>query len=123
MNYVPLFGRWATLLLVVAIAAGAAALSFSLDGKLRRAPIASPETPSRIAVSRNPWAAGDSASIVTSAPGQIIIVNPDGSPVGASTNIEGDYGPMSGASSDDFGWNGATSNGSAKPTLSAGRIE
>lgn len=123
MNYVPLFGRWATLLLVVAIAAGAAALSFSLDDKLRRAPVASPETASRVAVSKNPWAAGDSASAVTSAPGQIIIVNPDGSPAGASTDVEGDYGPMSGASSDDFGWNGATSNGSANPTLPTGRIE
>lgn len=123
MKYVPLFGRWATLLLAVAIAAGAAALSFSLDGNLRRAPVVSPETASRVAVSKNPWAAGDSASTVTSAPGQIVIVNPDGSPAGASTDVEGDYGPLSGAPSDDFGWNGATSNGSANPTLPTGRIE
>ena len=123
MNYVPLFGRWATLLLVVAIAVGAAALSFSLDGMLHSAPVVSPETASRVAVAKNPWAAGDSASTRASAPGQIIIVNPDGSPAGASTNVEGGDGSMSGAPSDDFGWNGATSNGSANPTLPTGRIE
>lgn len=88
MNYVPLFGRWATLFLVAIVAAGATALSFGLDGKLTGGQATSPAMVDLAAAMKNSWASDNVEPEESSEPGQIsesaasgkiIVVNPDGS--------------------------------------------
>ena len=99
MNYVPLFCRWTTLLLVVIIAAGATAVSFGLDDRLISEPTTAPEMVVQVNASEKLWAASEGTSIENSAPGQIIVVNADGSVRNNSTGLS----TNDGASDEEIG--------------------
>lgn len=127
MNYVPLFGRWATLFLVAAIAAGAAALSFGISGKLSNGLSMSPRTAHIASGNMNPWAAVDSALADLPVPDQVVVVRPDGSVIAdnalAPTNVEENDGSEGGAWNEDRIRDGRTFDSSADPTRSVRRIE
>ena len=127
MNYVPLFGRWATLFLAAAIAAGAAALSFGLNGKLSNGLSMSPRTPQIASGSKNPWATEDSALAELPAPDQVVVVRPDGSVIAdtalSPTNVEENDDSVGGAWNEDRIRDGRTFDSSADPTKSVRRIE
>ena len=127
MNYVPLFGRWATLSFVAAIATGAIAVSFSLNGKLSSERANSPGTADRAVAIKNPWTVEETAPLSASTAGQIIIVNPDGSirnnVAGALKNVEVAEGSPSKTNGDDFGRDDANSDGATHSALSTRRIE
>ncbi|MGD9470866.1 MAG: hypothetical protein AB7G24_02060 [Novosphingobium sp.] len=101
MNYVPLFGRWATLLLAVAIAVGATALSLGLDQKMKREGATSSDMTEQVAAIDNPWAANEAAPAERSASDQIVIVNPDGSVRNETSSLLPDDGRMK-DSMDDY---------------------
>jgi hypothetical protein len=79
VNYIPLFGRWPTLLLVAAIAVAATVLSFHIDGTHRHEHANPSETTDRIATEGRQWATSEGVQGEGSAPNKIIVVNPDGS--------------------------------------------
>jgi hypothetical protein len=79
MNFVPLFGRWATLLMAVAIAVGATALSLSVHQKLKSEEASSSDKIDQVGVGKSPWTESESASAQRSASDRIVVVNPDGS--------------------------------------------
>ena len=79
MNFVPLFGRWATLLLAIVVAVGATALSLGVDQILKSKDATSSDMTDQDGATENPWAANDPASAQSSPSDRIVIVNPDGS--------------------------------------------
>ena len=92
MNYVPLSGRWATLILSVAIAVGATALGLSVDQKLKSEEASSSDKIDQVGVSKSPWTESESAPAQRSASDRIVIVNPDGSVRNNETRISSNDG-------------------------------
>jgi hypothetical protein len=92
MNFVPLFGRWATLLMAVAIAVGATALSLSVHQKLKSEEASSSDKIDQVGVGKSPWTENESASVQRAASDRIIVVNPDGSVRNNETRISSNEG-------------------------------
>ena len=92
MNYVPLFGRWATLLLAVVVVVGATALSLGVDQKLKSEEVTSSDKTDQVGVGKGPWTESESASAQRSASDRIVVVNPDGSVRNNETRISSNDG-------------------------------
>lgn len=126
MNFVPLFGRWATLLMAVAIAVGATALSLSVDQKLKSEEASSSDKIDQVGVGKSPWTESESASAKRAASDPIVVVNPDGSVRNNETRISSNDGgveePIEDYSSSETSraWAKTDSAGENRP---AGRIE